>query len=253
MHERLEPLSAAIGRTRDWLLAISMPTAFGWPSSKGTRSSRANTFCCWPSWAGTHRPAPARPPSYISSRQLPSGGWAIFPGGQIDTSASVKAYFGSKSPATIRAPNTWPARAAILAHGGADAVNSFTRFYLALMGQISYEQCPAVPPEMMLLPNWFPINLYKRQRLVADDLRAAVDHGLLPAVADLNRSLGISRIVSQAAGRLAAAALSGQARAAGPARAGIASSARSIAAQMSRSPRLDCRSASRRCAPPSNG
>ena len=44
------------------------------------------------------------------------------------------------------------ARAAILAHGGADAVNSFTRFYLALLGQISYEQCPAVPPEMMLLP-----------------------------------------------------------------------------------------------------
>ncbi len=27
-------------------------------------------------------------------------------------------------------------RRAILAHGGADAVNSFTRFYLALLGQI---------------------------------------------------------------------------------------------------------------------
>jgi squalene-hopene/tetraprenyl-beta-curcumene cyclase len=52
------------------------------------------------------------------------------------------------------------ARAAILAHGGADAVNSFTRFYLALLGQISYAQCPAVPPEVMLLPGWFPINLY---------------------------------------------------------------------------------------------
>ena len=52
------------------------------------------------------------------------------------------------------------ARAAILAHGGADAVNSFTRFYLALLGQISYEQCPAVPPEVVLLPKWFPVNLY---------------------------------------------------------------------------------------------
>jgi len=52
------------------------------------------------------------------------------------------------------------ARDAILAHGGADVVNSFTRFYLALLGQISYKQCPAVPPEAVLLPKWFPINLY---------------------------------------------------------------------------------------------
>ena len=39
------------------------------------------------------------------------------------------------------------AKAAILAHGGADAVNSYARFYLALLGQISYDHCPAVPPE----------------------------------------------------------------------------------------------------------
>jgi squalene-hopene/tetraprenyl-beta-curcumene cyclase len=52
------------------------------------------------------------------------------------------------------------ARKAILTNGGADAVNSFTRFYLALLGQIDYAQCPAVPPEMILLPNWFPINIY---------------------------------------------------------------------------------------------
>ncbi len=52
------------------------------------------------------------------------------------------------------------AREAILAHGGADAVNSYTRFFLALLGQISYKQCPAVPPEIMLLPKWFPINIY---------------------------------------------------------------------------------------------
>ena len=34
------------------------------------------------------------------------------------------------------------------------------RYYLALLGQISYEQCPAVPPEVVLLPKWFPVNLY---------------------------------------------------------------------------------------------
>src|SRR4029077_17025400 len=45
------------------------------------------------------------------------------------------------------------ARAAVLAAGGAQASNSFTRFYLALLGQIQYDACPALPPELVLLPS----------------------------------------------------------------------------------------------------
>ena len=37
--------------------------------------------------------------------------------------------------------------------GGASACNSFTRFYLALLGQIGYDQCPSVPPEIVLIPS----------------------------------------------------------------------------------------------------
>ena len=53
------------------------------------------------------------------------------------------------------------ARKAILAAGGAEKVNSFTRFYLALLGVLTYEQCPAVPPEVILLPKWMPFNIYE--------------------------------------------------------------------------------------------
>src|SRR5262249_2243340 len=52
-------------------------------------------------------------------------------------------------------------RAAIRAAGGAEQVNSFTRYYLALLGVISYEQCPAVPPEIMLIPGWCPFNIHE--------------------------------------------------------------------------------------------
>jgi squalene-hopene/tetraprenyl-beta-curcumene cyclase len=45
--------------------------------------------------------------------------------------------------------------------GGAEKVNSFTRYYMALLGAISYDQCPAVPPEMILLPKWAPFNIYE--------------------------------------------------------------------------------------------
>ncbi|MDO5565401.1 MAG: squalene--hopene cyclase, partial [Planctomycetia bacterium] len=52
------------------------------------------------------------------------------------------------------------ARQKIIQLGGADQVNSFTRFYLAILGQIPYDRTPAVPPQMMFLPKWFPINIY---------------------------------------------------------------------------------------------
>ena len=96
----------------------------------------------------------------ILAEQRPDGGWSIYPGGPVDASASVKAYLALKilghdpeSPALVRA------RRAITACGGPLAVNSFTRFYLALLGQLPYAACPAVPPEAILLPDWFPINL----------------------------------------------------------------------------------------------
>ncbi|NUQ62519.1 MAG: terpene cyclase/mutase family protein [Pirellulales bacterium] len=98
---------------------------------------------------------------HMIRQQLPDGGWAMYPGGKIEISGSVKAYFALKL--TGHDPSSeymQRARRAILAHGGADAVNSFTRFYLALLGQIPYSQCPAVPPEIVLLPKWFPVNLY---------------------------------------------------------------------------------------------
>src|SRR5437762_11265195 len=44
--------------------------------------------------------------------------------------------------------------------GGAASCNSFTKFYLALLGQFPYANCPAVPPEIMFLPRWAYFNIY---------------------------------------------------------------------------------------------
>ncbi len=99
---------------------------------------------------------------YIAEHQRTQGGWSLFPGGELEISGSVKAYFALKLAGYDPASRPMRlAREAILAHGGADRVNSFTRFYLALLGQISYDHCPAVPPEIVLLPRWSPVNLYR--------------------------------------------------------------------------------------------
>ncbi len=96
----------------------------------------------------------------IADQVLDGGGWAIYPGGKPDVSASVKAYFALKLTGTLPdEPFMRESCEVILGLGGARACNSFTRFYLALLGQVSYENCPSVPPEILLLPRWFPVHL----------------------------------------------------------------------------------------------
>lgn len=89
-------------------------------------------------------------------------GWGLFHAGGFDISASVKAYYALKmigdDPA---APHMARARAAIRAAGGAAAVNVFTRIQLALFEAGPWSTVPTMPPELILLPRWFPIHLSK--------------------------------------------------------------------------------------------
>lgn len=98
---------------------------------------------------------------YILRQERPDGAWSCYPGGPVDLSVSVKAYFALKLAGhDPESPPMRRARAAILALGGAASCNSFTKFYLALLGQFPYENCATVPPEMMFLPRWLYFNLY---------------------------------------------------------------------------------------------
>ncbi|MDR0336686.1 MAG: squalene--hopene cyclase [Planctomycetaceae bacterium] len=93
--------------------------------------------------------------------QLADGGWGMYTGGISDVNNTVKAYFALKLTGYDPASEIMQhARVRALELGGVDKVNSFTRFYLAILGQIPHCVCPAVPPQMMLLPKWFPINIY---------------------------------------------------------------------------------------------
>ncbi len=88
------------------------------------------------------------------------GGWSLFHNGAIDLSATVKAYFALKMIGDAPdAPHMARALASILARGGAAAANVFTRIQLALFGELSWNAIPTMPPEIILLPRWFPIHL----------------------------------------------------------------------------------------------
>ncbi|HEY1874417.1 MAG TPA: squalene--hopene cyclase [Steroidobacteraceae bacterium] len=99
---------------------------------------------------------------YLRARQADHGGWPLYHGGGFNISCSVKAYFALKLAGdSPEAPHMARARAAILDHGGAAAANVFTRIALALFAQLPWRGVPYIPVEILLLPRWFPFNLYR--------------------------------------------------------------------------------------------
>ncbi len=99
---------------------------------------------------------------YLRRIQGAHGGWPLYHEGVFDISATVKAYFALKMIGDdIEAPHMVRAREAIRARGGAIKANVFTRILLCLYGECSWNDVPTVPPELILLPRWFPIHLSK--------------------------------------------------------------------------------------------
>ncbi len=97
---------------------------------------------------------------YLRRIQGAHGGWPLFHDGAFNLSASVKAYFALKAIGDdIDAPHMRRAREAILAAGGAERSNVFTRAQLALFGEVPWRAVPAMPLQIMLLPRWFPFHL----------------------------------------------------------------------------------------------
>lgn len=92
----------------------------------------------------------------ILARQLPDGGFNIYPQGPAEVNATVKAYFALKlAGMPVEAPELTRARERILSLGGIQAANSYVKVNLSLFGLYPRESCPSVPPEMILLPGNF--------------------------------------------------------------------------------------------------
>ena len=104
----------------------------------------------------------ARIGRYLRRIQGAHGGWPLYHGGKFDLSASVKAYLALKMIGDdVDAVHMRRARAAILAHGGAERSNVFTRFQLALFGYVPWRAIPVMPVEIVLLPRRFFFNMWR--------------------------------------------------------------------------------------------
>jgi squalene-hopene/tetraprenyl-beta-curcumene cyclase len=155
-------IARAIGAAREHLLQIQRADGHWCGELEGDTILESEYILTMHFIARSHEDRCRKAANYLRQKMLPEGGWAIYEGGAAEVSASSKAYFALKllgdSP---DAPHMKKARQVICDLGGLDACNSFTRIYLALFGQYPWERCPAVPPEIILLPSWAPINLHE--------------------------------------------------------------------------------------------
>ena len=156
------PESTALAAARDYLLSIQKPAGEWCAELEGDTILESEYVLTMHYLGRTGEARVRKAAEYIRRKQLGTGGWAIYPGGPAEPSASVKAYFVLKLMGDDPdAAHMVKAREAILAMGGIEACNSFTKIYLSIFGQYDWQRCPAVPPSMILLPTWFPFNIYE--------------------------------------------------------------------------------------------
>ncbi len=160
--ERLSgELRTAIGKTRQFFIENQHPDGYWVAELEGDALLQSETILLLAFLGEENGRLAEFCANDLIATQKPEGGWGMYPDAEADIHNTVKGYFALKLTGhDPSAEYMQRARRKVLQLGGAEKVNSFTRFYLALLGQIPHDQCPAVPPQMMMLPKWFPINIY---------------------------------------------------------------------------------------------
>jgi squalene-hopene/tetraprenyl-beta-curcumene cyclase len=155
------PAARALERARDRLLDLQRPDGH-WVGELEGDTILESEYLILMAFLGREGEDNCRKAAnYILARQRDDGTWSNYPEGPLELSVSVKAYFALKLTGhDPDAPYMRRAREAIRAAGGAAECNSFTKFYLALLGQFPYENCASVPPELILLPRWCYFHLH---------------------------------------------------------------------------------------------
>ncbi|MFE0457905.1 squalene--hopene cyclase [Kitasatospora sp. NPDC058965] len=98
---------------------------------------------------------------WIRSQQREDGTWGTFHGGPPEISTTVEAYVALRLAGDrpedphMRAAAEW-----VRGAGGIAATRVFTRIWLALFGWWPWERLPEMPPEIIFLPKWLPLNIY---------------------------------------------------------------------------------------------
>lgn len=158
----LNQVADGIRRAKDWLLGQQDPDGF-WCGELEADVMLEADYIFMHTLLGTGEPGKMqRALNEILRHQNQDGGWSLYPGGPSNINYGVKSYLALKLMGWSKDhPLMVKAREWVLANGGVVECNTFTKIYLCALGQYDYDAVPAVPPEIVLFPNWFYFNIYE--------------------------------------------------------------------------------------------
>ena len=155
-------LESAIAKSRDYLLSQQHPDGY-WCGELEADSMLEADYIYLHTLLDSGEPMRMkRALAEILRCQNGDGTWSLYPGGPGNISLSVKCYLACKLMGMgADDPRLVDCRQWILERGGVVECNTFTKMYLCSLGQYDYDAVPAVPPEIVLFPNWFYFNIYE--------------------------------------------------------------------------------------------
>jgi squalene-hopene/tetraprenyl-beta-curcumene cyclase len=164
---------AALRRATDLLLSMQAPAGW-WKGELETNVTIEAEDLLLRRFLGILPPSvTADTARWIRARQRPDGTWSNFFGGPPDLSTTVEAYVALRLAGDPpEAAHLTRAAQFVRQNGGVESSRVFTRIWLALFGLWPWEDLPALPPEVVLLPPGGPFSIYDfgcwaRQTVVA--------------------------------------------------------------------------------------
>ncbi|HTX00337.1 MAG TPA: squalene--hopene cyclase [Acidimicrobiales bacterium] len=177
--EELTAAAAALRRGRDHLLALQ-DRAGWWKGELETNVTMDAEDLMLRAFLAVLEPTDAAASAaWIRSHQRADGTWANYFGGPGDLSTTAEAYVALRIAGDQPGDEHMERAAAfVTSHGGIEASRVFTRLWFALFGWWPWEELPALPPELLFLPDRAPFSVYDfgcwaRQTVVALTVVAA--------------------------------------------------------------------------------
>ena len=157
----LNRIERAVQRATAAMLTMQDPAGYWWAELESNVTITAE-YIMLHRFLGLDESKVPRMAADILEKQLPNGGWSIWQGDGGELSTTVEAYLALKMAGLSAAdPRLLKAREFVLSRGGALKTRVFTRIFLALFGQVSWDGIPLLPVEFMLLPPWSGLSIYE--------------------------------------------------------------------------------------------
>ena len=155
-------INNAIERTQDYLFREQYSEGYWWGELESNPTMEAEFILLHYFLGIRDNKKFTKLSNHIISQQREVGTWGQYYGAPGDLSTSVECYLALKIAGYSENEKSMiKAKDFILSKGGIEKTRVFTKIWLSLVDQWKWEGVPIMPAELILLPNWSPINIYE--------------------------------------------------------------------------------------------